>query len=162
MATQTTIWQGTTPGGTEFEITIAQDGFALRCAALAGGSAGLLPCNINCEARTIQCYRVQFQLPAGAAEEILAAMDAATEPDLAGERRQLAARIGGLRDQIAHRTELAWERGDERGGVLPDPTLAAQLAEAEQALAAFDAAHPEVLAEIKQERAAAVERAMWN
>lgn len=166
MTQATTIWQGATAGGTEFEIVQPindlRRGFEVRCAALKGGAAGLLPNNINVAARTIDVYGAQFQLRQGDAEQILAAMDAATEPDLRSQREQLAARIAGLRDDIAARKARAWERGDERNGVVPDATLAAQVATARQALADFDVAHPEVLAQIEQERAAATQRAMWN
>ena len=163
MATQaTTIWQGSTAKGTEFSISVEHGRFDLRCAALTGGVAGLLPCNINPQARTINVYGAELQLQPGDGEAIRVAMDAATEPDLRSQREQLTGRIGGLRDEIAARKARAWEHGDERGGVVADAKLVARLTEAEQALAEFDATYPAVLAEIKQERAAATQRAMWH
>ena len=74
----------------------------------------------------------------------------------------LAARIGGLRDELVSRRDQAWERGDAENAFARDEARESQLAAAEQALREFDSAHPEVLTALEAERRAATERAMWR
>lgn len=77
------------------------------------------------------------------------------------ERETLAARLAGAREDARNRAHRAWERGDEAAGVAPVEAAPA-VEEARAALAAFDAAHPEVAAARQAEREEAAQRATWN
>jgi len=102
-------------------------------------------------------------------EQILAAAEAARaawdsspagqHATLVAERRWLADCLAGAREEAAERTDRAWERGDEEAGVIRED---ADVRAARAALLAFDAAHPEIVAEHQVERAERAERSAWN
>lgn len=76
------------------------------------------------------------------------------------ECRALVATIAGLYDDQSAAYERAHARQDPRAMAIR-ARYDAPIAEAEAALASFDAAHPEIIAAIKAERAEATERNKW-
>jgi hypothetical protein len=80
--------------------------------------------------------------------------EVATPTALRNQRNRLVATLNGLHDGIHARRELAIDAGLDN---LPDYDNAATRA-AEQAIADFDATHPEVKAAIRSERDAMVDR----
>lgn len=80
--------------------------------------------------------------------------------NLSNERRDLVAQHAGLCDEQSYQFERAHAQQNENAWNIKasyEPKIEA----AEAAIAAFDAAHPEILAEIKTEEADSVERNRW-
>jgi len=161
-----TIFSSETRSGTKYEVGIRDNCYTMHIAKLDFDGTFT---SINQTRKSIMAsgggQNVEVQLRSADIEPLQNAMrEARTQQprDPRDERRDLGNRIAGLRDEIAHRQERAWERGDERGGVTPDAELSAKLEEAEGALAEFDAAHPEVLEEIAAEKQRQLERGLWR
>lgn len=87
---------------------------------------------------------------------------AAPKPmSLEEQRQSIVDRIIAARGAAHDARVAAWEREDERGGVVRNASdTNAETAVAE--LAAFDAAHPEIKAAIDVERADRADRNTWN
>lgn len=89
-----------------------------------------------------------------------AAADATSEPvDLGAQRRQLVADYNALCEAQEDAYNRAHDRGDARAGTIRD-AYEARIDAARQAVIDFDAAHPEVMAQIGIERADGVARAL--
>lgn len=85
----------------------------------------------------------------------VAAWEATPERQIArliGERHTLFLIHEGLLDQEQERRERAWDDGDEEGAFRTSRGVEARIAAAARALGDFDAAHPEVLAELARRR----------
>ena len=98
---------------------------------------------------------------AAEAETLRAAQRAASPPSPAEQRRLLAARPGGLQDERL----AAYERGHASDGSAAHAAAGrwdAEIEAARQALAEFDAAHPEVLAAIRAEKSEIAARHAWD
>jgi len=101
----------------------------------------------------------QIRAAAEAARAAWEASPAGQHAKLVAERRWLADCLAGAREEAAFRADRAWERGDEEAGVdREDAAVRAARAE----LLAFDARHPEIVAELQAERAERAERSAWN
>lgn len=169
--TKMIIIERATPKGTKFAIEV-RDGAAYAIADMPGAEA------IGLSAREIRrtrklagsmqhsiAFRVggrlaEIILSADEAEMIAAAIEASprqlTAADLRAHRSSLVA--AAQRDESAGERE--WEREDEQGWARAQAAEATRCEAARKALAEFDAAHPEIVAEIKAARAAAIERAI--
>lgn len=169
------IWQGQAESGEQIEISyepgnlyyISVDGdepicimpAAVEARLIRAGRGRKLPLAAAAAAELSQLMQQLWERPAPRPS---AAPAARVEEGLRLQRNMLAARIDGLRDQLASRRDQAWERGDAESAFARDEARESQLAAAEQALRDFDAAHPELLAALEAERRAASERAMWR
>lgn len=91
----------------------------------------------------------------GRAESAISALPKVQLSRLREKRRMLAIDAAGAREDEQDRRWRAWERGDEESG---STWRGEKIAKADAALAAFDAAHPEVLEAIKAERAEMADR----
>jgi len=88
---------------------------------------------------------------------------AALPRDLRGERDTLINRINAAEDASADDRADAWDRFDGGGNPFQhDASNEARIAERRDALAAFDAEHPEIAAEVATETRAMVQRAIEN
>ena len=92
----------------------------------------------------------------------IAATPEATRKRLRDDRQRLVDRIGGLMDQMRDDANKAWARGDEAGWATANKTGDQGIAQAQRDLADWDAAHPEIKAEIDRERQEQAERALWR
>jgi len=101
----------------------------------------------------------QIRAAAEAARAAWDASPAGQHAKLVAERRWLADCLAGAREAAAFHAERAWERGDEEAAVIREDA-AVRAARAE--LLAFDARHPEIVAEIEAERSARAARSVWN
>ena len=120
------------------------------------------------KANVIDCGKTKIQIAdsdVDAVTEYVAqakAADAATPEEqarrLRGERESLASRIAGLAEASDDESNAAWERGAEKQCFAIRAQYDAKLDAAHAALREFDAAHPEVLGTINQEREAAMQR----
>lgn len=161
-----TIFSSETRSGTSYEVGIDNDRYTMHIAKL--NFCGTFT-SINQARKSIIAsgsgQDVEAQLQSADIKPLQEAMRQAREQqprDPRKQREMLANSIAGLYAEITHRKEQAWERGDERGGVTPDAELSAKLEEAEEKLAEFDAAHPEVLEEIAAEKQRQIERGLWR
>lgn len=105
-------------------------------------------------------YVVKLGLTTAEAEAIEAAFRAACAPSLRDQRSALSLKLQGLRDDQT----AAFERGHASDGSAAYAAAQAfdgRIAEAERALEAFDAEHPEVMAEIRAEKAERAARNTW-
>ena len=167
-----TIYSGETPGGAQYRITATHGASGLVLELEVPGRLKPTYTVGNIANGRLQFRGGELQLRPEAIEPLAAAISAAqaahaARPEvqaaaLRQQREDLFLRIVGCRDEIRARKDRAWERGDERRGVVDDPGWASKLAEAEAALAEFDQQHPEVLAEIKAERARRAEEGRWR
>jgi hypothetical protein len=90
---------------------------------------------------------------------------AALPRDLHAERRSLGLRIAGATDQWTADRAAAMDAEDEEPTMVAverDRANEARIEEAVAALAAFDAEHPEVRAEVERRRDEQVARHMWD
>jgi hypothetical protein len=104
-------------------------------------------------------------LHADEAVQLEAAAQAAAETNpfqLRSERDRLADEIGCLAEAAHEDRVTAIERASATGVYSKPDDRADAIAAARAALAAFDAAHPEIKAEIVREREASVKRHMWD
>lgn len=72
---------------------------------------------------------------------------------LKDQRYVLICKISAIRDEEAYRKDRAWEREDEMGAVVDSEQFKKDLADAQQALHDFDAAHPDVIIRVREEKA---------
>ena len=75
------------------------------------------------------------------------------------ERNTLVCNIQGAEDEMEERRNRSFESGEGTGKYAQMPRIAT---EAREALKAFDVEHPEIIAGIEAEKAAAAERNLWN
>jgi hypothetical protein len=93
-----------------------------------------------------------------AKEEHEATPEAKTEK-LRNQRRDLACGVAGAVDDLGAHRERCYRQDTGFYGMAP---FEARIISAQKALAEFDAAHPEMIVEIKAEQAEATARNMWN
>jgi hypothetical protein len=77
---------------------------------------------------------------------------------LRNRREQLALAVLGAEDEAAAAFNRAWDRGDEGGAFRSRSEWEKTASERREALSAFDAEHPEVIATIRAEKDAAARR----
>lgn len=103
--------------------------------------------------------KVAIGVPVNVAPQIKAAQDAAAlPPTLEQQRRSLVYAVAGAGDEWSAARERAFNADGTGTAWTRVNTLHAKIKDAEATLAAFDAAHPEILAAIKAEEAEAAER----
>lgn len=84
----------------------------------------------------------------------------ASKPDaLVSERTALVDALNAAHEIESARRDAAWEAEDEASAMTRD---ASAIAKAQAALDAFDAAHPEIIAQIKRERIERTAQHMWD
>lgn len=104
-------------------------------------------------------------LHADEVDRLNAAFDAAKETNphtLRSRRESLVHEINRLGDTAHDDHVEAIERASATGRYRQPDDRIAEIAKAQAALAEFDAAHPEIVAEIQREHAESVKRNMWN
>ena len=167
-----TIYQGETPGGAAYTITACDYCGNLLVEVEVPGR--LRPTSTRGRIKDGKLHFGGGQLTlrpedVAAVEAAIAAAREAHEatPEaqaavLRERRANLVLAIQSARKEIEGRKAAAWARGDERRGVTDDPDWTSKLREREEALAEFDAEHPEVRAEVEAERARRADEAMWR